>query len=163
VLAAPCNGIRNNLCKYETELAKKTGENVYAILDEGAASSEAGAKNLIYLPYLIGERCPYPDPNAKGTFVGLTLRHNHGDITRAVLEGIIYSFRQVYELIIDMDKNLAVSEIRTSGGGSTSTIWRQIHADIFQLPVRTVSGSSEGGAYGAALGSWCFMWYMGKP
>lgn len=152
---------KNTFCKYEIEQAKKIGKNVYKLIDEKIKKeSQPGSKNLIFLPYLIGERCPYPDPNARGTFVGLTLRHNHSDIARAVMEGVIYSLRQVYELIIRMDGSLAVKEIRTSGGGSVSQLWRQIHADIFQLPVKTVSGSGEGGAYGAALvaGAGCNIW-----
>ena len=81
-------------------------------------------------------------------------------MTRAVMEGATYSLRQVYELIIEMDKSLAVSEIRASGGGSTSQVWRQILTDIFQLPVKTMSGSKEGGAYGAVLvaGAGCGIW-----
>ncbi|MCL4385249.1 MAG: xylulokinase [Actinobacteria bacterium] len=152
---------KNTLSKYEIEQALINGIDVYKLLDEKVkAESQAGSKNLIFLPYLIGERCPYPDPNAKGVFFGLTLRHTFSDIARAVMEGVIYSFRQVYELIIDMDKSLAVKEIRVSGGGSVSKLWRQIHADIFQLPVKTVSGSKEGGAYGAALvaGVGCKIW-----
>ncbi|MBM3709264.1 MAG: xylulokinase [Actinobacteria bacterium] len=152
---------KNKLCKHEVFKAGKSNKKVYEILDEAVEKeSSPGSKNLIYLPYLIGERCPYPDPNAKGCFIGLTLRHNHADMTRAVMEGVTYSLRQVYELIIEMDKILAVSEIRSSGGGSTSQAWRQILADIFQLPVKTMSGSKEGGAYGAVLvaGAGCGTW-----
>ncbi len=151
---------RDKLCKYEKDQADRTDKDVYKILDEEVKSSIPGSKNLLFLPYLIGERCPYPDPAAKGGFIGLTLRHNHADMTRAVQEGVVYNLRHVYELIIDMDEDLKVSEIRTSGGGSTSPVWRQIQADVFQLPVKTVSGSSEGGAYGAALvaGAGCGIW-----
>ena len=142
---------KNNLCRYEEEQSKKTNQDVYKILDQQVDSVLPGSKNLLFLPYLIGERCPYPDPAAKGAFIGLTLRHNHADLTRAVQEGVIYNMRQIYQLILEMDPKLKVSEIRTSGGGSISPGWRQIQADIFQLPVKTVSGSGEGGAYGAAL------------
>jgi xylulokinase len=152
---------KNTLSKFEIEKAQSNGIDVYKLIDEKIkVESQAGSKNLIFLPYLIGERCPYPDPNAKGVFIGLTLRHTFSDMARAVMEGVIYSFRQVYELIIDMDKSLTVKEIRVSGGGSVSPLWRQIHADIFQLPVKTVSGSKEGGAHGAALvaGVGCKIW-----
>ncbi len=152
---------KNNLCKHEIRVAEKTGQSVFEIINKSIEKqTEPGSKNLVFLPYLIGERCPYPDPNAKGVFVGLTLRHTHADMARSVMEGVGFSLKQVYDLIIDMDRNLAVNEIRTSGGGSSSLLWRQIIADIFQLPVKTVSGSKEGGAYGAALvaGTGCGIW-----
>lgn len=152
---------KNNLCKHEIRLAEKTGQSVFEIINKSVENqTEPGSKNLVFLPYLIGERCPYPDPNAKGVFMGLTLRHTHADMARSVMEGVGFSLKQVYDLIINMDKNLAVNEIRTSGGGSSSLLWRQIIADIFQLPVKTVSGSKEGGAYGAALvaGTGCGVW-----
>ncbi len=142
---------KNNLCRYEEEQSKNTNQDVYKILDQQVDSVLPGSKNLLFLPYLIGERCPHPDPAAKGAFIGLTLRHTHADLTRVVQEGVIFNMRQIYQLILEMDPKLKVSEIRTSGGGSISPGWRQIQADIFQLPVKTVSGSGEGGAYGAAL------------
>lgn len=143
---------KNNLCKYEIEKAGKDKIDVYRIIDDAVKkSSLPGSKNLIFLPYLIGERCPFADPNARGVFLGLTLRHTHEDMARSVMEGVTYSLKQVYELIISMDSKLAVKEVRISGGGSNSSLWRQITADIFQLPVKTVSGNKEGGAYGAAL------------
>ncbi len=152
---------KNTLCKYEIDLAKKKKQSVFEIINENIEKeTEPGSKNLLFLPYLIGERCPYPDPNAKGVFMGLTLRHNHSDMARSVMEGVSFSLKQVYELITDMDKSLTADEIRISGGGSASKLWRQILADIFQLPVKTVSGSKEGGAYGAALvaGTGCGIW-----
>ena len=152
---------KNNLCKYEINAAREKNVDVYKILDDAVMSnSPAGSNNLVFAPYLIGERCPYPDPNAKGVFIGATLRHTHSDFTRSVMEGVSFSLKQVYEVITNMDKNLAVQEIRISGGGSNSPLWKQITADIFQLPVRTVSGSKEGGAFGAALvaGAGCGIW-----
>lgn len=152
---------KNTFCKYELNVAKEKGVDVYKILDDAIQSeSPTGSKNLIFLPYLIGERCPYPDPNAKGVFIGATLRHSHSDFTRSVIEGVTFSLKQIYEIIVDMDSNLAVQEIRISGGGSNSPLWKQITADIFQLPVKTVSGSKEGGAFGAVLvaGAGCGIW-----
>ncbi len=152
---------KNNLCKYELNSAREKNIDVYRILDDAVTSeSPAGSKNLVFLPYLTGERCPYPDPNAKGVFIGATLRHTHADFTRSIMEGVSFSLKQVYELMTDMDKNLSVEEIIISGGGSNSPLWRQITSDVFQLPVRTVSGSKEGGAYGAALvaGAGCGIW-----
>jgi xylulokinase len=139
---------------------KKVRGSLYSILDNMAASSPPGSRNLIFMPYLTGERCPYSDPNARGAFIGLNLQHGCGDMARSVMEGVIYSLRQVWDLMAGLDVNMKVDEIRVSGGGAVSPLWRQIHADVFQIPVRTVSGSSEGGAFGAALvaGAACGFW-----
>ncbi|MBN1299261.1 MAG: xylulokinase [Actinobacteria bacterium] len=152
---------KNTLCRYEAAQAKSSGVDVYSIIDkEVMDNSTAGSKGLVFLPYMIGERCPYPDPNARGTFVGLTLRHSFADIARSIMEGVTFSLKQVYELVLGMDPNLEAREIRVSGGGSNSVLWKHIIADIFQLPVKTVSGSKEGGAYGAVLvaGTGCGIW-----
>ena len=151
---------KNNFCEAEKIKAQKAGKDVYDILDEDASMSPPGSRNLIFLPYLSGERCPYPDPAARGAFIGLTLLHNKADMTRSIMEGVLYSLRQVNDLITKLDRSIRVSEIIVSGGGSRSALWRQIQADVFQSPVRTVSGSAEGGAYGAALvaGVGCGLW-----
>ncbi|MFW6280561.1 MAG: xylulokinase [Halanaerobium sp.] len=151
---------KNNLCRYEQKIADENDEDVFKILDKEVNSIDPGAKDLLFLPYLIGERCPYPNPNAKGAFIGLTLRHTHADLTRAVQEGIIYNLRHVKDLIASLDSDIEISEIRTSGGGSMSEEWKQIQADIFQLPVKTIVGSGEGAAFGAAIiaGVACDIW-----
>jgi len=115
-------------------------------LDEMAEQIPAGADGLLFTPYLTGERCPVNDPDAKGTFTGITSRHGKGHFARAVMEGVAFSLKQVYDLI-----NSPSDEIVLAGGGAKSALWRQIFADIFDLPVRTVYGSAEGGAFGAAL------------
>lgn len=127
----------------------------YDQINEWVAASTPGAKKMLFLPYLTGERCPYSDPYTRGAFVGLNIQHTSGDMARAVMEGVIFNMRQMYELM-----DTTATEIRTSGGGAKSQIWRQIQADIFQLPVKTVSGSEEGGAYGAAMvaGVACKAW-----
>ncbi len=141
--------VRDAFCGLEQEVAKWTGEDVYELLTREALKAEPGSEGLLFLPYLIGERCPHPDPTARGAFVGLTLRHDRRHIIRSVLECVMFSLRDVAELIKEM--GLPITQIRTSGGGALSTLWRQIHADVFANEVMTVSGSSEGGAYGAAL------------
>jgi len=121
-------------------------------LDDGAAATPAGAEGLIFLPYLTGERCPVNDPSARGAFIGLTSRHEKGHFSRAVMEGVAYSLRQVYELIIGHNRErVEAGEVVLAGGGAVSPLWRQIFADVFNLPVRTVFGSAEGGSFGAAL------------
>jgi len=140
---------RDTLGGTEKEVSRWTGEEVYEILGREAAKSEPGSEGLLFLPYLIGERCPHTDPQARGAFVGLTLRHTRCHILRSVYEGVIFSLRDVAELIKEM--GISITQIRTSGGGALSEFWRQIHADVFNSEVVTVSGSAEGGAYGAAL------------
>ncbi len=141
--------VRDVLGSAELEVAKRTGEDVYDLLAREASKAEPGSEGLLFLPYLIGERCPHPDPHARGGFIGLTLRHNRRHILRSVFEGVIFSLNDVAEIIRDL--GLPIHQIRTSGGGALSDLWRQIHADVFNGEVITMSGSAEGGAYGAAL------------
>ena len=141
--------VRDMLGGSENEVARWLGKDVYELYTEEAALAEPGCEGLLFLPYLIGERCPHPDPKARGGFIGLTLRHDRRSILRSVLEGAVFSLKDVVGLIEEMGTK--VSQIRTSGGGALSDLWRQIHADVFNNEVITVSGSAEGGAYGAAL------------
>lgn len=151
---------KNTLCQEEKAQAAQTGTDVYELLDRSVSSSPPGSKRLIFLPYLGGERCPHADPAARGTFVGLSLLHNKADLARAVMEGVTYSLKHCTELINTLDRRMRITSIITSGGGSRSPVWRRIQADVFQLPVRTLSGSGEGGAYGAAIvaGVGCGVW-----
>lgn len=142
---------RNALGNYEVEQAKLTGKSAFRILDDEAAAVPPCADGLIFLPYLTGERAPINDPNAKGAFLGLTARHGKGHFSRAVLEGVAFSLKQVYDLIMSVNPEAVSNEIVLAGGGANSQLWRQIFADTFNLPVRTVYGSAEGGSFGAAL------------
>jgi xylulokinase len=108
-----------------------------------------GSEGLLFLPYLTGERTPYPDPLARGAFVGLTVRHGQAHLTRAVLEGVAFGLRDSFELM--KNAGLAdVKQVRISGGGAKSSIWRQILADVLNVELVTVN-TTEGAAYGAAL------------
>jgi xylulokinase len=107
-----------------------------------------GAEGLLFLPYLSGERTPHLDPKARGAFFGLTTRHTIAHMTRAVMEGVVLSLKD--SLGIMRDLGVPVKEIRATGGGARSTLWRQLQADIYGLPVRRTV-SDEGPAYGAAL------------
>ncbi len=143
---------RNALGQYERVQAKEQGKSAFYLLDQDAAKTPAGADDLIFLPYLTGERCPVFDPNARGAFVGLTGLHEKGHFSRAVMEGVAYSLRQVFELIVGANRSwIEAGEVVLAGGGAVSPVWRQIFADVFQLPVHTVYGSAEGGSFGAAL------------
>jgi len=119
----------------------------YASLDAAAASVRAGANGLLFAPYLSGERTPYPDPLARGAFVGLTLRHGTAHMARSVMEGVAFGLKDSLELIASMT---TLGEVRVSGGGARSDTWLQIIADATGVPVRAV-GTSEGAAHGAAL------------
>ena len=114
-----------------------------------AAASPVGAKGLFFLPYLYGERCPHPDPIARGAFVGLTARHDGGDLSRSVMEGVTYALRDIHGLMQRIGMQHSV--IKASGGGARSALWRQMQADLFDCEVVTTEGAAEGGAFGAAL------------
>ena len=124
------------------------GESFDALVAE-AERIPAGSEGLLFLPYLSGERTPYPDPAARGTFVGLTLRHTRGHLTRAVLEGVAFSMRDCFSLL--REAGLAeVEEVRVAGGGAKSPLWRSICASVLGVELVTVN-STEGAAFGAAL------------
>lgn len=123
----------------------------FAKINESAEKSGIGARGVIFLPYLSGERCPYPDPNARGVFYGLSLLSGKGDMARAVMEGVLFGLYQVYQLILDTNPELQITEVILSGGAANSALWKQIAADIFGLPVKILTGAAEGGAYGAAV------------
>lgn len=114
-----------------------------------AAEVPAGSEGLLFLPYLTGERTPYPDPLARGAFVGITLRHSMAHTTRAVLEGVAFGLRDSMELIRSAGLG-TINQVRVSGGGAKSALWRQILADVMGCELVTVN-TTEGAAYGAAL------------
>ncbi len=114
-----------------------------------AADVPAGSEGLLFLPYLTGERTPHPDPLARGGFIGLTVRHGQPHLTRAVLEGVAFGLRDSLELM--RGAGLAnITQVRASGGGLRSPLWRQILADVLQAEIVTVN-TTEGAAYGAAV------------
>jgi xylulokinase len=113
-----------------------------------AADLPPGAEGLLFLPYLTGERTPHPDPLARGAFVGLTVRHTRAHMTRAVLEGVAFGLRDSFRLM--QSTGLEIQQVRVSGGGAQSALWRQILADVLDTALVTVN-TTEGAAYGAAL------------
>jgi xylulokinase len=133
----------------ESEVSRLCGEDVYDLISSEASQSPPGSRGLVFLPYLQGERCPHTDPDARGAFIGLSITTRKSDLFRSVMEGVIFSFRDVAEIFASL--GMSFSHIATSGGGAQSGLWRQIHADIFKKRVVTVSGSRGGAAYGAAI------------
>jgi xylulokinase len=108
----------------EMAAAELTGRDPYEYLTAEAARAPVGSEGLIFLPYLTGERMPYSDPNARGSFFGLTVRHDKTHLVRAVLEGVAYGLRDLLELVRDF--GLSIEQVRASGGGARSELWRQI-------------------------------------
>lgn len=123
-------------------------KNAYDIINEEAAKAPRGSEGLFFLPYLSGERTPHADSNARGCFVGLTLSHSRGHMARAIMEGVAYSLRDSLAILAEM--KVPVKQIRASGGGAKSPLWRQIQADVFGQEVVTIN-AEQGPAYGVAL------------
>jgi xylulokinase len=132
----------------EIAAANASGEDIYEVLTRQAAEAPAGSDGLIFLPYLMGERTPHLDPQARGVWFGITAAHRRSHLVRSVLEGVAYSLMDCVAIFQEM--GLPIEEIRASGGGGKSPLWRQIQADVFGREVVTIN-ATEGGAYGAAL------------
>jgi len=139
---------RDNFCAPEKETAKYMGVDEYYLMDKEAETVPIGANRLLYLPYLMGERTPHLDPNARGMFFGLSAMHTKKEMLRAVMEGVAYSLRDCVEICREMDIN--VSDMMACGGGGSSPLWRQMLADLYACPVKTAS-SKEGPALGVAI------------
>lgn len=140
--------LRDTLFSELKEEAKKKDTDAYILMEKKADEVPVGSEGLIFLPYLTGERTPYADPNAKGVFFGLSLRHTEGHFVRSVLEGVAFGLRDSLEVIKDLE--ISVKKIRGSGGGAKSPFWRQIQADINNSPMTTVN-VTDGAALGVAL------------
>jgi xylulokinase len=120
----------------------------YGVLDEEAARWAPGTEGLLFAPYLAGERTPHADPDARGAFTGLSLRHDRGALARATLEGVAYGLRDSLELLRGLGVRPEVG--RASGGGAKSDLWLRIVASVLGLPLERTE-SEEGSAFGAAL------------
>ena len=139
---------RDALCAPEKAEAVRTGRDVYDIITDLAATTPAGSDGLLFLPYLTGERTPHADPDARGVFFGLSLRHSKAHMARAVLEGVTFSLRECLDLLCGLGQSC--TRVRVSGGGSRSAFWRQMMADVFGVEIVEVN-VTQGAAYGAAL------------
>jgi len=128
---------------------KLASDRSFAELVEEAATVPAGSEGLIFLPYLSGERTPHPDPLARGAWIGLTTRHGRPHLTRSILEGVAFGIKDMFCLMRDAGLG-SIDEVRVSGGGAKSMLWRQILADTLDAELVGVS-TTEGAAFGAAL------------
>jgi xylulokinase len=124
------------------------GRDPYDLLAEEASSAPAGSEGAFWVPYLMGERTPHLDPNARAALVGLTASHTRGHLIRAVMEGVAYSLKDTFTIFDAM--HIPVASIRLGGGGARSPLWRQIQADVYGHEVEIVA-AEEGAAYGAAI------------
>ncbi|MBN2452388.1 MAG: xylulokinase [Lentisphaeria bacterium] len=147
---------RDAFCAGEAHRAQARGANPYDELDRLAAASPLGARGLLFHPYLQGERSPYWDPDLRGSFTGLTMRHGRGDCLRALMEGVAFSLRDCRRVLDAM--GLPIREIRLIGGGARSEIWSRIVCDVLGADVVRPSGcdASFGSALLAGVGTGVF-------
>src|SRR4029077_19373640 len=127
----------------EVVAAKKKKVDPYQLLVAEAAAAPLGSEGLFFLPYLTGERCPHPDPAARGGWIGLTSRTTRDMLIRSLLEGVTFGMRDALEIMRQM--GIPIGEVRASGGGARSRFWRQLQADIYNSPI-VVTNASEGPA-----------------
>jgi len=128
--------------------AENTGGNAYNLLSEEAATVEAGSGGVFWAPYLMGERTPHLDPDARAAFVGLSASHTRAHLVRAILEGVAFSLKDTFTIFGQI--GVPVRQIRLGGGGARSPLWRQIQADVYAQDVEILA-AEEGAAYGAAI------------
>ncbi|MEX2671224.1 MAG: xylulokinase [Phycisphaeraceae bacterium] len=139
---------RNHLGGEEIERAKRKNVDPYELILAEAEQAQAGCEGLMFLPYLTGERCPHPDPMARGGWIGLTARHTRKAMIRSVLEGVTYGMTDALRIMQEM--GIDVDTVRLSGGGARSAFWRQLQADIYDAPTAVIN-AEEGPAYGVAI------------
>lgn len=136
----------------ERLLENQSGHDAYDLLVDQASAAPPGSDGLIFLPTFNGSTAPIVDHHARGAFIGLKLAHKRNHIIRAVLEGISLEIRWMLDAIAET--GVPVDEVRLAGGGSKSDVWNQIHADIFNRPIRTIANPEAalvGGAMCAAV------------
>lgn len=139
---------RDTFCKAESEYAELAGKDVYYYLDKEAEKSPLGANRLLFMPYLMGERSPLMDNDARGAFIGISAIHTKRDFLRALMEGVMYMLRHNLDTMSEMSGR--PGEMLLCGGGAKSPFWQQMASDIFRMPTRTLQ-TSEGPALGAAI------------
>jgi xylulokinase len=139
---------RDNFGAASPGVHKKDGRDPYDVFAEEAAAAPAGSEGALWAPYLMGERTPHLDPNARAALVGLTASHTRAHVIRAILEGVAFSLKDTFTIFEEM--KIPVTSIRLGGGGARSPLWRQIQADVYGREVEIVA-AEEGAAYGAAI------------
>ncbi|MGB2627864.1 MAG: xylulokinase [Candidatus Acidiferrum sp.] len=127
---------------------KEDGRDPYERLSDEAAHAPVGCEGAFWAPYLMGERTPHLDPNARAAFIGLTASHTRAHLVRSILEGVAYSLKDTFTIFNEI--NVPVEKIRLGGGGARSPLWRQIQADVYSHEIEILE-AEEGAAYGAAI------------
>jgi xylulokinase len=145
------NWYKNTLCGGEIAEAAKKGENPYRLIDESVSASPPGAGGLLYLPYLLGERSPRWNHEARGAFVGLSITSAKGDISRAVLEGVGFNLRIILQILEQGAAGGGIDRIIMIGGGAKGAAWLQILADLWQKPLAVPAYTEEATSLGAAV------------
>lgn len=140
---------RDQLAEHEKVVAERLGISAYDLMNDGVLQSPPGARGLLFLPYLLGERSPRWNPHARGAFIGLTGRHRQPDLLRAVLEGITLNLRVILEAFAR--QGAAIEKLRVIGGGARGAAWNQIMADVFGVPVQRLALLEEATSMGAGV------------
>jgi xylulokinase len=139
---------KNEICKIETKEAMEKGISPYEIINKEIEKSVPGARGILFLPYLLGERTPHWNPNARGAFIGININHKREDLLRAVMEGITYNLNT----IVNIFKNyVPIDSMVVIGGGAKSKIWRQMMADIYNVRILKPNYLEEATSMGAAV------------
>ncbi len=141
--------IKNVLCDSEIQAAERTGVDVYDLLSLKAQAVPCGSEGVIFLPYLMGERSPLWNPEARACFIGLSMIHNKNHMIRAVLEGVAFNMKLIEEAF--REQGVQADDIRMIGGGAKSRLWRSIFADVMERPVARLNFIEEATSVGAAI------------
>ena len=141
--------VRDQLCLPEKSASEALGVSPYELMNLQVSKSEPGANGLFFFPYLLGERSPRWNPDARAAFFGLSMSHTRADMLRATLEGVTYNLRVILEALQLQSKPF--SNMRVIGGGVNGAVWRQILADIFGMPIQRLSMVTEATSFGAAV------------
>jgi len=142
------NWYKNTLCQDEIKMANSMGKSAYNLLDDGVLKSPPGAGGLFFLPYLLGERSPRWDHDARGALIGLSVSSGKGDISRAILEGVAFNLKIILDIL---EKGGGIEEIILIGGGAKGEVWMQILSDIWQKPLAVPVFREEATSIGAAI------------
>jgi xylulokinase len=142
------NWYKNTLCQDESAQAARDGGSPYALIDQGALKAEPGAGGLLYLPYLIGERSPRWNLDARGVLAGLSLTSGKGDISRAILEGVGFNLKLILDILEEKE---AAGALTVIGGGAKGAVWLQILSDIWQKPLTVPRYTEDATSLGAAV------------
>jgi xylulokinase len=145
------NWYKNTLCGDEIARAQQNGENPYRLIDQGVLNAPAGAGGLLYLPYLLGERSPRWNLDARGAFVGLSVTTAKGDISRAILEGVGFNLKIILDILEQGASSGSIDQMVMIGGGAKGSVWLQILADIWQKPLVVPAYTEEATSLGAAV------------